>query len=202
MTRRLPELETAKESVKAEYADIVTAQKKGLGDLFDAEDYPPADDYLATFRIESRWIQIGVPPELENVNSDLFVLEVRKQKQDIENAADDVRALLRTEFMTIMQCFRGMISGEQKTQFNAKTAKRLAEFREAFAFRDLTDDGDLKAVMDDMADVVSGLDAKSLRSNENLRTAFQAATRDVLAESENLIEDAPVRRFSRSRSGA
>lgn len=194
------ELETAKQAVREKYGELVEAQREGLGDLFNVNDYPPVDEFLGTFRIECRWIQIGVPPALEGVNSDMFQAEIRKQKQDIETAAENVRAILRGEFLVILESFRGMISGDQKTQFNAKTAKRLAEFRKAFDIRDLTNDARLREIMDSMAEVVEGLDAKTLRSDDDLRTAFQAATREVLSEAEeHLIEDAPRRRLRHNR---
>ena len=191
----LVELESAKLEVKENYSEIVTSQSDGLGDLYNAEDYPLVDDFLDTFGIESRWIQIGTPPELEEVNSELFKAELNKQQNDIDNAAKDYRQLVRTEFNEIMQSFRGMISGDKKQQFNSKVAKKLNEFRDNFNFRDLTDDLDLKHVLDEMHDVVSGIDAKSIRTDDELRDAFRAATQAVIAEADKLVETKPKRRI-------
>ena len=189
------QLQAAKDNVKAAYTDIVEAQKKGLGDLFNINDYPPVDEFLSTFSIESRWIQIGVPPDLEEVNSDIFKEEIAKAEKDVGEFANQTRQMIRGEFMEIMDSFRGMISGDSKKQFNAKTAKKLREFVANFNFRDLTNDDQLKGIMHEMADVVSGLDAKALRNNEALRDAFKLATQEVLEDAAKLVENKPKRRI-------
>lgn len=189
------QLEAAKDAVRESYTEIVEAQRKGLGDLFNIRDYPPVDEFLDTFGIESRWIRIGTPPKLEEISSDIFKAEVAKAEKDVDEFANQTRQLIRGEFMEIMDSFRGMISGDSKKQFNAKTAKKLREFVSNFNFRDLTNDDQLKGIMHEMADVVSGLDAKALRNNEALRDAFKMATQEVLDDAAKLVENKPKRRI-------
>lgn len=175
----------------AKYEQLVEDAKTRRGEFFDAADYPQFHIIKAKFSVESRWLSFSVPAALERVNRELYAVEQAKAKTYWADAAEEVRDALRLSFKQITEHFAERLGHDAETGkpkvFHESTVKNLREFLDTFNMRDLTDDAELKSLVDKAKELVTGVDVKSIRSEEGLRSALQQGFNQIKETASSMI---------------
>jgi len=80
-------------------------------------------------------------------------------------------------------------------KFKHTTVSKLVEFLETFEFRNVTDDGELTALVGKARELLKGVDAEDLRTTAELRTRVQQGMAAIAAELDTMVIKRGARKF-------
>lgn len=207
---RIPEIEelAAKtesqlsEKVEAFIADwprAIEAAREKLGPLFRAEDYKNVDTIRALFKFKYDWMAFGVPDQLKQF--DIAIYERARQKA--ERAWKQIEAngvlMLRQSIFDLATGLSDALTPKEngeKKRFYASNVTKIQQFIEDFKKRNICNDAELDAELKRIEEIVTGVDLKSMSSDDALRSSVKTridAARESLSE---LVTDASTRRIT------
>ncbi len=182
----------------AVYHQRVAEGVAALGDLGNPNDYPSVDEFSACWGLGWRWVTMGVPDELKAVDMELWRAERDKEAEQIREAAENVRALLRQTALAIIQQLHdrlGIREGGKKRVLRSTALDDLQQFVSAFSFRDVTNDRELAGVVGQIQQLARGVDVPQLRSDDELRARVEREASRLEGHLDRLVVDAPTRRL-------
>jgi hypothetical protein len=80
-------------------------------------------------------------------------------------------------------------------RFKETTVSNLVDFLGTFNFRNVTDDAELKSLVDRARTMLAGVSAGALRTTGDLRAKVQQGMADLAAELDTMIVKTPGRKF-------
>ena len=181
----------------AAYIDRIDEARTRLGRLFDADDYPPAEDVRATFEFTWRYVSFDVPSNLKAVSRAVYERARAQAEAEWSDAAGDIQQALREsmgELCTmLMEKLAPAPDGVRKLGFSTTNLAKLENFLDTFAARNVTDDDALARLVAQAREIVQGQDAKAIRADASrIREQF----RGITAQVESLIGVRGVRRIA------
>jgi hypothetical protein len=179
------------DAFEEKYDKLIQDARVKRGEFFEAADYPPFDEIRKRYTVEARYLSYNVPAALERINRDLYEREKQKVALDWATAAEEVRAALRTSFAGLVSHFAERLGTDEATgkprTFHASAVAKLKDFLDTFEMRDMTDDQELKQIIAKAKDLITGVDAKQIRSQEGLRTALETGFLDIKEATTKMI---------------
>jgi|CXWL01.1.fsa_nt_gi hypothetical protein len=169
-----------------------------LGPLFRERDYPGEDEVRATFTWSVRYISFSVPGSLRDISMSLFLQEKERQERMWEEATVEVRVALRESMAGLVEHAISKLSlrPNGKPQiFRDSMVKNMAEFLDLFDKRNLTNDGDLAALVGQAKQLMAGVDPVTLRNNLGTRERVKAGFEGIKATMDTMLIDRPVRQI-------
>jgi hypothetical protein len=144
----------------------------GLGELYDEDDYPTVEELRKAFNLRWSWLQLSVPDELPE---EVRVREVSKLKASFLEAQEEIKLALRAGFKDLVSHAIERLTpgpdGKRKV-FCESTFTKFNEFFETFNARNLMEDAELEAVVEQAKEIMKGLPSvDDLRSAESRRLA-------------------------------
>jgi len=181
------------------YENAVANAKERLQDLFDPFDYPPVEVVRESFTFSWRYLQFGVDPKLEAISKSIYQREQEKAQVMWNEAGEEIRHLLRLNMQELVSSMvdklAPTVEGEKKKVFKKTSLNKINEFFETFDARNLTGDEELKKLVEDAKKLAEGITPEVLKSSEelkeNLRTGFESIKQSL----DQMLIDAPARRF-------
>ena len=158
------------------YPKLVEDARVRLGEHFDEADYPTPAMVKKAFSLDIRYLTFSTPSSLKNVSSALFEREQKKAERAWAVAHDEIITLLRAEFKKLVDHMADRLSvGEdgKKKVFRDTAVSNLASFMDTFDPRNVCNDADLSEMVKKARALLSGVDAETLRSNDQLRAHTQ-----------------------------
>lgn len=172
--------------------------KKRHGALYDPDDYPSEGRIRAGFYIETRFIDLGVPGSLESINSQLFAAEKEKAQKAWQEAADEIRALLRSSLADLVAHMTDRLSegaeGKPKV-FRDTLVSNFTEFLEYFEPRNVTDDVALAELVSKCKGLLKGVNPDILRASDSTRAHVQNEMSALKVEIDKLVAEKPLRKI-------
>lgn len=170
------------------WAAIVAEQAVALGPLFDATQYPTAEDVVNAFSIEWDWVSFAAPDKLETVDTALFEKARTRFEGKMAAAYDEVKVVLRQTLLEltaqVVDALAPTSDGKPR-KFRDNVLGKLKTFFADFDLRNISDDAELKAITTRLADLTDGLDGAMLKADDlvrdHVRTQMAAATKDLAA---------------------
>lgn len=200
ITRRLAtrsELVTKFANVYEERKDETRAR---LGSLGADVEYPSLDRVLRSFGARVRILTFDTPASLEGIRRDIFESERTKAAGEWAEALDECRGVLRAAFADLVAHLAERLTPDEATGkkriFKDSLVRNFSEFAQTFSARNIADDRQLAALVQRAADVMAGVEAGELRTNDALRQAVAASMRDIKATADAMVSEAPTRRYS------
>ena len=182
------------------YPSLIEEAQKRLRAAFNSSDYPSTERMEANFRMEWRYIAFSVPGTLKTVSHEMFRKEQEKAQRQWAEALDEVRALLRTHLSELVQHLVDRLSGNDKGAkpkvFKNTLVTNMTEFLETFDARNLTDDSELASVVKRAKDLLSGVDAQTLRTSTALRASLHEGFSNLKGTLDTLVVSKPTRAIS------
>jgi len=106
------------------------------------------------------------------------------------------RALSTSAFGSVSSVtFRKSKLPRKATRFETVVSLNLVAFLGSFDFRNVTDDTELKALVDKAREMLVGVSADDLRTTAGVRAKVQQGMADLAAELDTMIVKTPVRKF-------
>lgn len=182
-------LNTLLTTFSAFYDARVNQARQSLGSLFDPSQYPRWSDVRDRYAIRSRFISVGPASGLgASISED----ELSGFVTDWRATVDDARAALRAEFAGLVGYFADRLRDKPdgaRSRFGGNFGKleTLREFCDLFSARDLSSDGDLRAMAERVKGMLAGVRADTLRDSASMRGSMAASFAEVKREAGSLI---------------
>ena len=173
-----------------EYPALIDEARGRLRTLFDAGDYPSAEIVRTAFRLDVRYLELNVPGSLATVSETLFNREKEKAERAWSEAASEVRDALRASLGGLTERLIARLSGPsaegRRWVLREAVVSDMQEFLELFDARNITNDAELSALVEKAKQIVSGVDAATLRADDSLRATVKGGL-EKLASNVNLL---------------
>lgn len=180
------------------YPSLIESAKESLRDIFNENDYIAADEVKDAFAFGWRYINFGVPAQLAQIKQEIYEKEQAKAEKHWEQATAAMQNLLRANMQELVEHIAERLEttaeGKPKV-FKASTIENITDFLSTFDARNITDDRDLKALVDKAKKLTKGVDAEKLRDDEQLRAEFKLGMADVKAALDKMVIDKPSRKL-------
>jgi hypothetical protein len=191
---------TAVDQFCAAYDRIVADGQERLGDLHDPGDYPGVEAVRSSFAFGWRYVQYGIPGALADISQDLFEKEKRKAANQWEEALENARSVLRQGMAQVVshavERLTDSADGKRKI-FRDSVLENINEFLGAFDPKNtITNDAELKALVEQTRGIVSGVDLRTLRDDAAARKSVRDGFEAVKLQLDSMLVNKPARAFS------
>ncbi len=180
------------------YPSLCQEAAKRLRSLYNPADYPPADHVAQQFSFTWQYISFGVPDQLREISTKIWHDEREKAAQMMAEAGREIQQVLRTAMAELVKHMRDRLKDGpdgKPLRFKETTVSNLVDFLGTFDFRNVTDDAELKALVDKARETLTGISADDLRTTAGVRTKVQQGMADLAAELDTMIVKKPARKF-------
>lgn len=186
---------------KASYQTTLDHSKEILGDQFDPSDYPSIDRIDKMFVFKWNYIDFSVANKLTEIDKETAERKYAEMEQDILDAKEVNRGLLRVEMQELMNELVSKLSskadaktGELKRKtFRETVLDKIQEFHQLFDARDLSKDGKLKDLVMKTQQLLNGVAPDKLRSDDNLRNSVRDGFTEIKKNLDQILVDEPIR---------
>jgi hypothetical protein len=182
----------------AAYPVLCQEAAKRLRSLYNPADYPPAEFVEHQFTFIWQYISFGVPDQLHEISTKIWQDEREKAAQVMAEAGQEIQQVLRTAMSELVKHMRDRLkdgADGKPLRFKETTVSNPVDFLGTFNFRNVTDDADLKSLVDRARTILAGVSADALRTTGDLRAQVQQGMADLAAELDTLIVKTPTRKF-------
>ena len=143
-----------------------------LKGLYNPTDYPAPSRVRAMFVFEWSWISFTTPGKLKEISATFFEQEQQKAATKWAQATEEITLLLREQLKEMVDhMVERLTPGEdgKANRFHSSSLANLNQFFENFKLRNVTDDAQLDMIVQSAQQLLSGVDAQSIRDNEAVR---------------------------------
>ena len=180
------------------YPTLCQEAAKRLRSLYNPADYPPLVYVEQQFTFIWQYISFGVPDQLREISTKIWQDEREKAAQVMAEAGLEIQQVLRTAMGELVKHMRDRLKDGpdgKPLRFKESTVSNLVDFLGTFNFRNVTDDAELKSLVDRARTMLAGVSADALRSTGDLRAKVQQGMADLAAELDTMIVKTPGRKF-------
>lgn len=181
------------------YPDQAAAMEAELRDLYNAGDYPSVAVLRAKFLMEWNYLEYGVAGKLKTIDAKLFEAEREKLAGKVQSAAAEIQQALRAGMLDLVAHLSERLqpaeAGAKKKAFHATAITNLQQFLDTFDVRNLTNDAELKQLVEQARTLISGVDATQVRENEGLREALAQGFSNITAAVDALVVTEKTRKI-------
>ena len=143
------------------YSSQIEESKVQLKEQFNPNEYPSLEAVKEEFGFKFRFTSLSLPDSLKDSAQSMIM--------DAAAAVSDALAVAAHEAVSkLADSLSEGSDGKPKKIYDGQF-KKLQEFLEGFDIKNVTNQKDLKAEMDTLKGLMSGLDADKVRHNEGLR---------------------------------
>jgi hypothetical protein len=181
------------------WQDSLSADQGGLGAIYHAQDYPAIDEVRASFKMAYTYTEFSAPGKLSSISMAIYQRCEAETREIWRNAAEEGRALLRGVFAGLIDHMhdRLMPGSDGKAKiFRDSLLGNVVEFLESFDARNLAGDAELKALVDEVSGMLSGVSPKDLRENETIKAHVSAQVESIKVKLDTMVADKPARRIN------
>jgi len=182
----------------AAYPSLCQEAAKRLRGLYNPADYPPAEDVAREFGFSWQYVSFGVPDQLKAISQDVWEQEREKAAQRMAEASSEIQTVLRESMAKLVQHMADRLKegpDGKPLRFKETTVSNLIEYLANFEFRNVTDDGELQALVAQACELLNGVDADDLRTTGDLRTRVQQGMADIAAQLDTMLTRTGGRKF-------
>lgn len=192
-----------KEFIKS-YPTRCKEMKSRLGKGYDPNEYPPVKIVLAKFVCVHNYVSFEAPGKIEGINPDIMERQQKEAEKLFRNLATDYQTALRVNFAEMVKKMQDKLTDEVDTATGKVKQKRihetavasLQEFVKNFDLQNVAKDSELKAEVEKVRKLITGVDVEALRSTDTVRDTVRKGMEQVTAKLETMVSDAPIRKFN------
>jgi hypothetical protein len=170
---------------------VVADAKTKRGPFFEASDYPSFNSVRSSYCVEARWLSFNVPAALAEINKAIYQRESKKAQLFYADAAQEARDALRASFQGMTDHLLSQLGNDESgkpKRFMGNSVVKLQEFIQMIlGGGDLTNDVELQEVAKKAKDILSGVDAATIRKEEGLRATLETAVAAIKSEASKMV---------------
>ncbi len=184
----------------AEYPALCRAAARGLTrKFFNIDDYPTLEEVASRFWISWQYLRIRVPDELEQINREIYETETRNAAQQMRQAVSDIEAMLRDEALNLVRKLSDALQvgkDGRKKRLTDGAFTNLAEFLAFFDHRNVTNDGELKRIVEELRRKLGENDVEHVRNSVDLRQQMAREMSAITQQLSSMVELVPRRKMT------
>lgn len=186
------------------YPTLREDARKRLKSFFNEHDYPPVEDVAQKFSIDWDYISFSTPDEIHEVAPEIFAEQREKAARQLADAVRDIQYGLRVGLCKLVEGLRDKLTpgpnGGRKRLYESAVTN-LTEFLAHFDLRNVTDDTQLKQVVDQLRGLLKPVSMEELRTTDGVRDRLQHSLTEAAEHLNALVQEAPIRgiRFARTQ---
>ncbi len=183
----------------AVYEAAKSQAQERLGSLFNEDDYPPVATVETHFALSWNYLTFGVPGALGKISQALFEQEQQKANAQWQEAQGMVQDLLRVRMQELVKHLTERLTpgeGGKPKIFKSSLISNIDEFLQEFEALNVADDGQLAQLVAQAKDLMSGVDAETLRKSKDMQSTLQSGFAQIEAQLSAMITDKPKRAIS------
>lgn len=191
------ELDEAKKELHASYTRLRNESQKRLGELFDADDYPPTID--DEFAITWDFVSLSAPEFLKQLNPALYAAEQKKLAARFDEAIRMAEEAFTGELQTLVgHLVERLQPGEdgKPKVFRDAAVENLSDFFGRFKQMTSGSNQELDQLVEEAQKVVHGLSPADLRKDPTIRDRVSSSLSPILSVLDGLTVSKPKRRIS------
>lgn len=208
----LEEIDAALEACKLErefagdqfcdiYPQLVEASKAKLKGEWKEEDYPPVEEVRRAFDMQYRYVMFSVPEKIKGISPEIFKREQEKQREQLINAANEMREALRVSLAEMVDDLVGRLqqpdeNGKKKVIRPSALVDKMRDFIQTFNVRNLTNDTELAALTDKARQILDGVDPETLCKDLDIRKSVRQGFEEIKTNLNQILETKPARAIS------
>lgn len=185
------------------YAELKSAARRRLGDLFDENDYPAS--LCGLFDLAWDFPNVEAPDYLLQLNPAIYEQERNRVAGRFEEAVRMAEQAFINELAKLIEHLTERLSdngtGERKI-FRDSAITNLTEFFNRFRQLNVRSNEQLDALVERAQHIVNGVEAQSLRDNNALRQHVATQFSQVQSVIDGMLVDRPRRRIIRNQEEA
>ena len=200
-----PELQTYAEVTRPALVDIFLAAypqlcvnaSQNLGSLHNPSDYASIQTVQSKFYFDYQYLSFSVPDAAKYKG---LAAKAEEQFQaKLEEAGQAVTILMRQTLLELVDHLKIALEprgdGKPKRLFSS-TVDNIQEFMNTFKARNITNDGDLEKIVDDLQDLIHpGFSVDVLKEDAQFKTDFHGKISSITSQLNDLVEVVPGRKF-------
>lgn len=205
------ELDARLETLRIQRADLVDAFCRAyprlieeaagrLRAVFASGDYPPVEVIRQSFSLSWQYVNLGVPGSLQGVSRELFRKEQLKAQEQWEETLTEVRTLLRVQMQELVGRIAERLTGTgpdgKPRIFRDSMVSNLTDFLGVFDARNLSDDQELRQVVDLARRLITGVEPDTLRQSQTFRQIIGSGFTTLKEQLDGMMVDRPARLIS------
>lgn len=178
--------------------------RKRLKKFFNEHDYPPVEEVARKFSIDWDYLSFTTPDEICEIAPEIFEEQRDKAARQWADALRDIQYGLRIGLCKLVEGLRDKLTpgpnGARKRLYESAVTN-LTEFLAHFDLRNITDDLQLKRVVDQLRGLLKPVSMEELRTTDTVRDRLQHSLSEAAERLSALVQDAPIRgiRFARTQ---
>jgi len=180
------------------YPSLCQQAAKRLRGLYNPADYPPVEDAGREFGFSWQYVSFGVPDQLKSISQEVWEQEREKAAQRMAEASTEIQTVLRDSMAKLVQHMADRLKegpDGKPLRFKETTVSNLVGFLANFEFRNVTDDGELQALVAQARELLEGVNADDLRTTGDLREKVQRGMADIAAQLDTMLTRTGGRKF-------
>ncbi|MBL8796936.1 MAG: hypothetical protein JNM56_23750 [Planctomycetia bacterium] len=193
------QLEEAVARLDDHYSELKAAARRRLGELYDANDYPPR--LRGLFGIEWTYPSVEAPDYLLQLSPALYEQEKARVAARFQEAVQLAEQAFIAELGRLVSHLTERLTagpdGEKKV-FRDSMIANLTEFFEQFRQLNVHSNTELDDLVGRAQRIVQGIEPQALRDNSALRQHVAAQLATVQSTLDGMLIDQPRRRIVRS----
>lgn len=158
--------------------------------LYNALDYPSVEKLQRAFGVTAKFMAFGVPTVLQDLDKELFKKYEAQIAQEVTEAGEELKQALRAgmaEYVDYMADLMTPDARGRKKAIREDRIQQMQDFFNTFNVRNLADDEELRQLVGRARRLMTGVDAKKLKGNEDLRADIQASFAEIKQALDPLI---------------
>lgn len=180
------------------YPSLCQDAAKRLRGLYNPADYTPVEDVAREFAFSWQYVSFGVPDQLKGISREVWEQEREKAAQRMAEASAEIQLVLRESMAKLVQHMAERLNegpDGKPIRFKESTVSNLVEFLTNFEFRNVTDDGELQALVAQARHLLQGVSADDLRATGDLRAKVQQGMAGIAAQLDTMLTRTGGRKF-------
>lgn len=187
------------EKLIAVYADLTREAQTRLDKLFNSADYLTREDLACSFRVTWQYVTFDTPASLATISTHLYEEEKKKAEAAWKEASAAIQELLRVSMAELVDWMVDKLTpapnGKQKV-FRDSSIEHFQDFLATFNAKNITDDAQLKVLVDRAKSLVGGIKPDRLRDNWSTRDTVRSGFESIKKALDPMIIDRPKRAIS------
>src|SRR5437867_466117 len=180
------------------YPDLCRQAAERLRALYNPDDYPPVESVRSQFNFGWRYVSFGVPAKLREISARIFEDEREKAARLMAEASSEIQQVLRVAMGGLVEHLRERLADQpdgRPQRLRESTVLKLRDFLDTFDFRNVTDDGELKAQVEKARELLKGVTTDAMRNTAVLRAKIKDGMTEIAAQLDGLVKDRVGRKF-------
>jgi hypothetical protein len=192
------ELVAACQEFQDEYKNVREEARERLGDLYNAGDYP--ESIVGEFAIDWDYPSVEPPEYLKQLNPALYAREQQRIAARFDEAVEMAEAMFAAELQDLVarlvERLQPQEEGGKARVLKDALVDNLQEFIGRFKKMNIGSNAQLESMVTTCEQLISGVDIKSLRKDNDLRGQVSEALGAVKVALDTMVVDAPERAFA------